>query len=214
MGGGIKNVISKGKFLYAGIAYYCDNGTVQNCENYATISGSDSIGGIVGKLANGGTISNCINKGDIEASYKGGGICGWSLISSNSILNCINLGKVTGTKTSTTLGAVVATNSGKVKNTYYSIGTANQAIGGSSVASDVAAQFDTNLKTTNTLTVEGTTSNDLIELLNAWVTANNSSGQQSSFVVLISNFLCNPLFQTVKTGGLEILKVLKVTFIK
>lgn len=176
--GGIKNVISKGKFLYAGIAYYCDNGTVQNCENYATISGSDSIGGIVGKLANGGTISNCINKGDIEASYKGGGICGWSLISSNSILNCINLGKVTGTKTSTTLGAVVATNSGKVKNTYYSIGTANQAIGGSSVASDVAAQFDTNLKTTNTLTVEGTTSNDLIELLNAWVTANNSSGQQ------------------------------------
>lgn len=176
--GGIKNVISKGKFLYAGIAYYCDNGTVQNCENYATISGSDSIGGIVGKLANGGTISNCINKGDIVASYKGGGICGWSLISSNSILNCINLGKVTGTKTSTTLGAVVATNSGKVKNTYYSIGTANQAIGGSSVASDVAAQFDTNLKTTNTLTVEGTTSNDLIELLNAWVTANNSSGQQ------------------------------------
>lgn len=176
--GGIKNVISKGKFLYAGIAYYCDNGTVQNCENYATISGSDSIGEIVGKLANGGTISNCINKGDIEASYKGGGICGWSLISSNSILNCINLGKVTGTKTSTTLGAVVATNSGKVKNTYYSIGTANQAIGGSSVASDVAAQFDTNLKTTNTLTVEGTTSNDLIELLNAWVTANNSSGQQ------------------------------------
>lgn len=177
-GGGIKNVISKGKFLYAGIAYYCDNGTVQNCENYATISGSDSIGGIVGKLANGGTISNCINKGDIEASYKGGGICGWSLGSSNSILNCINLGKVTGTKTSTTLGAVVATNYGNVKNTYYSIGTANQAIDGSSVASDVAAQFDTNLKTTNTLTVEGTTSNDLIELLNAWVTANNSSGQQ------------------------------------
>ena len=177
-GGGIKNVISEGKFLYAGIAYYCDNGIIENCENNATISNSDSIGGIVGKLTGGTTISNCINKGDIEASYKGGGICGWSLNSSDSILNCINLGKVTGSGTSTTLGAIVATNSGNVKNTYYLIGTANQAIGGSSVASDVAAQFDTNLKTTNTLTVEGTTSNNLIDLLNAWVTANNSSGQQ------------------------------------
>lgn len=175
-GGGIKNVISEGKFLYAGIAYYCNNGIIENCENNATISGSDSIGGIVGKLGTGATISNCINKGDIEASSKGGGICGWSVNGSNSILNCINLGSVTGTGT---LGAVVATNSGNVKNTYYLIGTAAQAIGGSSsVASDVAAQFDTNLKTTNTLTVEGTTSNNLIDLLNAWVTANNSSGQQ------------------------------------
>ncbi len=178
-GGGIKNVISEGKFLYAGIAYYCDNGIIENCENNATISGSDSIGGIVGKLANGGTISNCINKGDIEASYKGGGICGWSLNGSNSILNCINLGKITGSGTNMTLGAVVATNSGTVKNTYYLIGTANQAIGGSSsVASDVDAQFDTNLKTTNTLIVEGTNSNNLIDLLNAWVTANSSDTEQ------------------------------------
>lgn len=175
-GGGIKNVISEGKFLYAGIAYYCNNGIIENCENNATISGSDSIGGIVGKLGTGATISNCINKGDIEASSKGGGICGWSVNGSNSILNCINLGSVTGTGT---LGAVVATNSGNVKNTYYLIGTAAQAIGGSiSVASDVAAQFDTNLKTTNTLTVEGTTSNNLIDLLNAWVTANNYNEQQ------------------------------------
>lgn len=175
-GGGIKNVISEGKFLYAGIAYYCNNGIIENCENNATISGSDSIGGIVGKLGTGATISNCINKGDIEASSKGGGICGWSVNGSNSILNCINLGGVTGTGT---LGAVVATNSGNVKNTYYLIGTAAQAIGGSSsVASDVAAQFDTNLKTTNTLTVEGTTSNNLIDLLNAWITANNYNEQQ------------------------------------
>lgn len=174
-GGGIKNVISEGKFLYAGIAYYCDNGIIENCENNATISNSDSIGGIVGKLTGGTTISNCINKGDIEASYKGGGICGWSLNSSNSILNCINLGKVTGSGTSATLGAIVATNAGNVKNTYYLAGTADQAIGGSSsVALDVAAQFDTSFKTTNTLTVEGTTSNNLIDLLNAWVTANSS----------------------------------------
>lgn len=173
-GGGIKNVISEGKFLYAGIAYYCNNGIIENCENNATISGSDSIGGIVGKLGTGATISNCINKGDIEASSKGGGICGWSVNGSNSILNCINLGSVTGTGT---LGAVVATNSGNVKNTYYLIGTAAQAIGGSSsVASDVAAQFDTNLKTTNTLTVEGTTSNNLIDLLNAWVDKENLTG--------------------------------------
>lgn len=178
-GGGIKNVISEGKFLYAGIAYYCNNGIIENCENNATISGSDSIGGIVGKLGTGATISNCINKGDIEASSKGGGICGWSVNGSNSILNCINLGSVTGTGT---LGAVVATNSGNVKNTYYLIGTAAQAIGGSSVASDVAAQFDTNLKTTNTLTVEGTTSNNLIDLLNAWVSANNSSGAEQYFI--------------------------------
>lgn len=39
-------------------------------------------------------------------------------------------------------------------------------------------------------------------------------GRQPVFGVRISNFLVNSPFQTVRTGGLEIVKVFKATFIK
>lgn len=38
--GRIKNVISEGNFSGAGIAYLCNNGTIENCKNNATISNS------------------------------------------------------------------------------------------------------------------------------------------------------------------------------
>ena len=186
-GARIRNVKSYGSFSISGIVREAYSGAIiENCENYAEISkGSrtSGCGGIVGKLQN-GTIKNCKNAGNVssasDVNYTGG-ICGWGL-SAASIENCINLGKITSVGSNSTLGTIVGKNSGTVKNTYYLIGTANQAIGGSSsVALDVAAQFDLSLKTTNTLTVEGTTSNNLIDLLNAWVNANNSSGAEQYF---------------------------------
>lgn len=200
--GRIKNVISKGEFLNAGIAYYCSYGIIENCKNNARISESNGCGGgIAGQLIYDSKIKNCINNGSVTGIGDIGGIAGQTFEGS-SILNCINLGEIKNTNDSVAavaggivgyenvttsftinncvnvgsvvgnkyVGAIIGRlNKTDIENSYYLSGSASSRAGSS---------FDTSFKTTNTLTVEGTTSNDLIELLNAWVTANNSSGQQ------------------------------------
>lgn len=200
--GRIKNVISKGEFLNAGIAYYCSYGIIENCKNNARISESNGCGGgIAGQLIYDSKIKNCINNGSVTGIGDIGGIAGQTFEGS-SILNCINLGEIKNTNDSVAaaaggivgnenasssfainncvnVGSVVGKkyvdaiigrlNKADIENSYYLSGSASSRFGSS---------FDSSFKTSYTLTVEGTTSNDLIELLNAWVTANNSSGQQ------------------------------------
>lgn len=200
--GRIKNVISKGEFLNAGIAYYCNYGIIENCKNNARISESDGCGGgIVGQLIYDSKIKNCINNGYVTGIGDIGGIAGQTFEGS-SILNCINLGEIKNTNTGSgadtggivgndnasssfainncvNVGTVAGNgdvdaiigglNKAVIKNSYYLSGSASSSFGSS---------FDSSFKTTRTLTVEGTTSNNLIDLLNAWVTANNSSGTE------------------------------------
>lgn len=198
-GGKVKNVISEGNFSGAGIAYLCNNGTIENCKNNATISNSGNFGGgIVGQLNN-AKIKNCTNNGKVVGpSGDIGGFCGW-IFNDSSILNCINLGKIESTSGGVTggivgfgavdssftiyncvnvgtvagngdVGAIIGRlNKGVIENSYYLSGSASSGSGSS---------FDSSFKTTRTLTVEGTTSNNLIDLLNAWVDVKNSSGQQ------------------------------------
>lgn len=199
--GRIKNVISKGEFLNAGIAYYCDYGIIENCKNNARISESDMFGGgIVGELMHYSKIKNCINNGYVTGGGDIGGIAGWTFDDS-SILNCINLGEIKNTNTgSADTGGIVGNenasssfsinncvnvgtvagngdvdaiigglNKAVIKNSYYLSGSASSRFGSS---------FDSSFKTTRTLTVEGTTSNNLIDLLNAWVTANSSDTEK------------------------------------
>lgn len=197
--GRIKNVISEGNFSGAGIAYLCNNGTIENCKNNATISNSGNFGGgIVGQLNN-AKIKNCTNNGKVVGpSGDIGGFCGW-IFNDSSILNCINLGKIESTSGGVTggivglgaadssftiyncvnvgtvagnrdVGAIIGRlNKGVIENSYYLSGSASSGSGSS---------FDSSFKTTNTLTVEGTTSNNLIDLLNAWVTANSSDTEK------------------------------------
>lgn len=198
-GGKVKNVISEGNFSGAGIAYLCNNGTIENCKNNATISNSGNFGGgIVGQLDN-AKIKNCTNNGKVVGpSGDIGGFCGW-IFNDSSILNCINLGKIESTSGGVTggivgfgaadssftiyncvnvgtvagnrdVGAIIGRlNKGVIENSYYLSGSASSGSGSS---------FDSSFKTTNTLTVEGTTSNNLIDLLNAWVTANSSDTEK------------------------------------
>lgn len=197
--GRIKNVISEGNFSGAGIAYLCNNGTIENCKNNATISNTGNLGGgIVGQLNN-AKIKNCTNNGKVVGpSGDIGGFCGW-IFNDSSILNCINLGKIESTSGGVTggivgfgaadssftiyncvnvgtvagngdVGAIIGRlNKGVIENSYYLSGSASSGSGSS---------FDSSFKTMNTLTVEGTTSNNLIDLLNAWVKANNYNEQQ------------------------------------
>lgn len=200
--GRIKNVISKGEFLNAGIAYYCSYGIIENCKNNARISESNGYGGgIAGQLIYDSKIKNCINNGSVTGIGDIGGIAGQTFEGS-SILNCINLGEIKNTNDSdaavaggivgyenvttsftinncVNVGSVVGNkyvgaiigrlNKTDIENSYYLSGSASSRFGSS---------FDSSFKTTRTLTVEGTTSNNLIDLLNAWVDVKNSSGTE------------------------------------
>lgn len=199
--GRIKNVISEGEFLNAGIAFFCNYGIIENCKNNAKISESDRCGGgIAGQLMYDSKIKNCINNGYVTGIGDIGGIAGQTFDGS-SILNCINLGEIKNTNTgSADTGGIVGNenasssfainncvnvgtvagngdveaiigglNKAVIKNSYYLSGSASSRFGSS---------FDSSFKTTRTLTVEGTTSNNLIDLLNAWVTVNSNDTEQ------------------------------------
>ena len=98
---------------------------IENCVNYAAVSGTDSkgYGGIVGSAWNAGMIKNCYNAGTVStaASYPAGGIAGELEI---TMVNCYNVGTVTAAKASYA-GALTATlKGGTITNCYYLDGSA------------------------------------------------------------------------------------------
>ena len=76
-------------------------GTVENCVNKATISGTQNVGGIVGYISSGYTagkrvIQNCANYGDISSTCNdAGGIVG-NVSGAVTIQNCYNHGTISG----------------------------------------------------------------------------------------------------------------------
>ena len=76
-------------------------GTVENCVNKATISGTQNVGGIVGYISSGYTagkrvIQNCANYGDISSTGNdAGGIVG-NVSGAVTIQNCYNHGTISG----------------------------------------------------------------------------------------------------------------------
>lgn len=104
--GEIKNLSLSGtvintKWHAAGIS--CGGYTkIDNCKNYANVTGYNMVGGIHDYLQR-GTITNCINYGTIEVigmSWQYGGVGGIAGHAGQSgvIDNCINEGKIVGTK--------------------------------------------------------------------------------------------------------------------
>ena len=82
------------------------SGTVRNCHNHATVSGTSyNIGGIVGAAYydnEGMTIEGCTNDGAVSGTYAVGGIAG---LSAAEVKNCSNSATVTGNGTS--VGGVI-----------------------------------------------------------------------------------------------------------
>ena len=110
-------------------------GTVSNCSNHATITGSAyNIGGIVGAAYYGAegqtmTIANCKNYGTVTGAYGVGGIVG---LSAANVSGCVNEGNVTGAGAD--VAGIVAeqqntghvkgcTNRGTITNTSTAYGT-------------------------------------------------------------------------------------------
>ena len=92
-----------GSSSVGGVVGYANHATITNCYNTGAISGSGSdVGGIVGE-ASSTTITNCYNTGSVSGSgYYVGGVVGEA--SSTTITNCYNTGSVSG---SSQVGGVV-----------------------------------------------------------------------------------------------------------
>ncbi|MBO4682661.1 MAG: hypothetical protein J5618_02245, partial [Bacilli bacterium] len=76
------------------------SGTIENCTNYATVTGNSYVAGVVGYVENGGDVSKCANYGNIYASYAAGGILGCAKSADDNkviISDCYNLGNITAT---------------------------------------------------------------------------------------------------------------------
>lgn len=106
-------------------------GTVENCRNYADITGySSNIGGIVGQLRKDGRVVGCYNAGDIYCGYNNAG--GVVATSYGYVENCANAGSVIVKKLSKqstiqkmikSAGGVVAYGNGTVLRNCLNVGS-------------------------------------------------------------------------------------------
>ena len=107
------------------------NSTITNCYNIGSVSGSSSIGGVVGITSTDSTITNCYNTGSVSGRQEVGGVVGYTRDDS-TITNCYNTGSVSGTNMY--VGGVVGYiynndstitncyNTGSVEGTYGRVG--------------------------------------------------------------------------------------------
>ena len=138
----------------AGIVAYLNRGTVENCVNNATVtgtaSGKNSFGGITGKIEY-GTIKNCVNNGEISvAGNYAGGIAGYGYDNTAVITDSYNTANVTAANQA---GGIVGNNAYVVAvSNCYNTGdiTATAKAGG--VVGDASKGIFTNCYSTGTVT--------------------------------------------------------------
>ncbi|MBQ7376131.1 MAG: hypothetical protein IJW52_04560, partial [Clostridia bacterium] len=99
-----------------GVVGFNNIGTVKNCYNEGSVSGTkDCVGGVVGSNF-GGTADNCYNEGTVSGIYSVGGVVGY-VTNSSSVKNCYNIGSVIGSEGVD--GVVGDIYSGIAENCYY-----------------------------------------------------------------------------------------------
>ena len=105
-----------GSWSVGGVVGYNNGGTVTGCtfSVSGTVSGRMYVGGVVGRNSGTyGSVTNCYNTGEVTGSTSGG-VVGYN--QSGTVENCYNTGTVSG---SDYVGGVVGSNSGSVKNCYF-----------------------------------------------------------------------------------------------
>lgn len=107
-----------------GIAGNISGGKIENCFNFGTVSAGEvaSVGGIVGQNVSSGQVINSVNKGNVTGSMNTGGISGYQYGGSAKIANCINVGTITKTSTTSATVADILGNPfgvSTVENSYY-----------------------------------------------------------------------------------------------
>ena len=136
-GGYVKNLSVYGQLIgeghLGGVAgYLASNGVLENITSYVTITGVNTIGGIVANAENNAsTVLNCVNYGNVTgSSWNVGGIAGSG---GHNISGCVNFGDVKSTG-SDNVGGIAGTtkNTGSISNciNYGNISTIHGRAGG------------------------------------------------------------------------------------
>ncbi len=154
-------------FAYAG-----ENAVIMNLGVNGVSNGADAAG-IASHLS--GTIANCWSAVRVNGTGSSGGIA--AIVSGGRIVNSANYGKVSGTGVAGAVaGRVTASEISDVYYTYYS---ADKNVGASDAASSIDtmrfASSPTMCPTEEEKTVGGVTSDDLMQLLNAWIAADGGA---------------------------------------
>lgn len=195
---GSVNIKKSGEAISLGGICGSATGVIKNSTNYASVvyTGTDSndycfVGGILGTTIYAASVEthffNCINIGDVsgnEESASGiGGILGRASVLNTSVYmyNCVNIGSSSKNAIAGKYaGGVSLTGKDQVNTefTYYLEASAPSVFAwehANAKAYSVKKRVDLYM-TTDLVTVETLPSNDLIELLNAWVNKKNLSG--------------------------------------
>ena len=106
-----------------GICARGNKAIIDNCINYADVTGSGNCTGGICGVANGGSliIKNCSNHSDIQSTIAKpvGGILAWSWSENVNVYNCFNTGSIDGTGTKAgIIGSSSYNNSTKMVNCY------------------------------------------------------------------------------------------------
>ena len=154
--GTVKNVTLadsyvRGNEFVGGICGWNKGGTLQDCHNTGTVSGTTNVGGVCGKNDS-GTVDGCYNSGTVSAGFYVGGVCG--LINNGSTLkNSYNTSKVSCTNDH--VGGVCGWNDASTVQGCYNTGTVS---GGESVGGVCGENSGSGTvqECYNTVTVSGT----------------------------------------------------------
>lgn len=151
---GVIDSFFQAKVEVAAVCGYSYYSTIKNCYSTATINGTEEYaGGICGRQYY-STISNCANRGRVGGVKNAAGICGFGY---GGIVNCYNMGTVTGQAICAASSYITITNCYALEDsasTYYqasklsaeafAIGEAAYRLGGDwgqNLSSAVSAQY-------------------------------------------------------------------------
>ena len=103
-GNELQNVSINASADNAGVFGYVDGGTVKSIKVAGSVSSNGkNVGGIAGNLRS-GTLMNCINTSSVSGSEKVGGIVGY--IHNGIVSSCLNNASITGTETGGEVGGI------------------------------------------------------------------------------------------------------------
>ncbi len=115
---GVVDSYFNAKYYVGGVAGENYKGTITNCYNTGTVSGTKYVGGVVGDN-NYSTITNCYNIGAVNGETYVGGVAGGN---HGTIASCYSAGTVTGTEN---VGGVVGDNNYSTITNCYNTGAVN-----------------------------------------------------------------------------------------
>jgi hypothetical protein len=164
--GTITNCFAEGGSVSGGdsvgglVGYNDYDSIITNCSSIGSVSGGDNVGGLCG--SNQGTIINCYATGNVEGNVeKVGGLVGYS--ASGVITNCYATGSVLG---DTQVGGLVGRNDDTITNCYSNgVVTGNSNVGGLVGGNDgkvIASLWD--IETSSQTTSDGGTGKTTAEM--------------------------------------------------